>query len=326
MLKNPIEDKVNEWSRTDEEFREINHKIIYLEKRLFEDYLPCLPPAPNFFVRLKKWIESAKKDDDQRLLFQIVPEIFYVGSAEFNSLYRTTYNVEVARWLIDAINLKFNDHDAEKCLKDAAIQTWFCAATDSFIINDFFKINNIPSQYDIRPDWHTLTVLGNVSDIKEYVTKNKIERIVILEDFVGSGSQVKSRIEFICKTLPDVNVLFVALIVCPKGVDNFSALSGKYPKLTIKFIIKLGEPLFIGETVVVGEAMLFTKTREMVTRLYPITTDGQTDPTKKPYYPLGYKKTGALIVLCTNTPDNTLPVIHWESKTWYPLFKRITRV
>jgi hypothetical protein len=326
MLKNPLENKTNEWARTDEEFREINLRINHLAKRLFLDYLPCLPPAPDFFVRLKKWIENVKQDNDQKLLFQIVPEIFFVGPAEFNSLYRTAYNVEVSKWLIDAIDLKFNDADAEKKLEDAAIYTWFCAATDSFIINDFFKINSIPSQYNIRPDWHTLTVLGDVSGIKNYVTVNKIERIVILEDFVGSGSQIKDRIEFICDTLPDVNILFVALIICPKGVDNFSKLSTKYPKLTIKYIIKLDESLFIAEDVVTGETELFTNTREMVARLYPITTDGKTSPRVKPYYPLGYKKTGALIVLCTNTPDNTLPVIHWESRTWYPLFKRITRV
>ncbi|WP_285009496.1 phosphoribosyltransferase-like protein [Pedobacter faecalis] len=58
---------------------------------------------------------------------------------------------------------------------------------------------------------------------------------------------------------------------------------------------------------------------------YMTVTNG-IEPGPKPYYPLGYKQTGGLVVLNTNVPDNTLPLVHHQSPTWKPLFKRITRV
>jgi len=326
MLKNSVEEKVNNWSKKDETFRELNHKIIHLEKRLYYDYMPCQPPEPQFFYRLKKWLENSTSEDDQKLLFQLIPELFYIGAAEFASLYRAAYNVEVARWLIDVLGIKFTDANISKVLSDAAEETWFCAATDSFRINDFFKINRIPSKYDLRPDWHSLTQLGDLTSIKTYIVAQGISRVVMLEDFVGSGSQVVSRIEYLCNNFPGIDVLIVSLITCPTGVIEFEKLIAKYPNLTIRHVVKVPESVFIPFTPKAGELAIHSETREMATRLYSKTTDGKTASTQKPYYPLGYKKTGALVVLHTNTPDNTLPLIHWQSSTWYPLFKRITRL
>ena len=124
---------------------------------------------------------------------------------------------------------------------------------------------------------------------------------------------------------PGVNVLFISLITCPKGINNLATLESKYSNLTVRHIIKLTDGLFIGEAAVIGEDVLFTDIREIVTRLYPITTNGQPIG-PKPYHPLGYKKTGALVVLCSNTPDNTLPVIHLGVTKMVLIIQRITRV
>jgi hypothetical protein len=326
MLKNPVEKKVNEWAKKDNAFREINLRIIHLAKWLYGDYLPCQPPEPQFFVRLKKWLENTANDEDQKLLFQLVPEIFFIGEKEFQSLYRTAYNVEISRWIIDQVGLNFSSPSAESDLKKAIAETWFCAATDSFKINDFFKINNVPSKYNIRPDWHALTELDQGIGIVNYVKKHSIKRIVMLEDFVGSGSQVKSRIEYLCQTLPSVSVLVISLITCPDGVISFSGLIPQYSNLSIRHILQLAGPIFVAKAAHAKEPEFHAKIREMVTRLYPITTNGNTNPGNKPYYPLGYNKTGSLVVLYSNTPDNTLPIIHWQSDTWMPLFKRITRI
>lgn len=324
-MKNPIENKIHEWSKLRAEFREINQKVIYLERRLFYNYIPTQPPNPDFFYRLKKWLENLSDEEDQKILFELIPELFFVSEKEFDSLYRTAYNIEIYRWIIDMINLKFYENDLERKINDAVLNTWFCAATDSFRINDFFKINNIPSKFNFRPDWHTLSSLGDIKKIQDYVSQKNINRIVLLDDFIGSGDQLSSTLDHICSNFPLIQVLFVSLISCPTAIINFDRIQKKHSNLTVRHVIVIDEIFFIKELPITGETILQSKIRELVNRVYTITTNGQPIG-PKPYHPLGFKKTGALIVMNINTPDNTLPAIHWESATWYPLFKRVSRL
>jgi hypothetical protein len=52
--------------------------------------------------------------------------------------------------------------------------------------------------------------------------------------------------------------------------------------------------------------------------------DNAADP--RPYTPFGCFDTGAVVVLYSNTPANTLPLIQHQSNTWVPLFPRSARV
>ncbi|ASU32516.1 hypothetical protein MuYL_0613 [Mucilaginibacter xinganensis] len=321
-----IEKRVTEWALSDSDIREVNFRIIHLEKRLFNGYVPCKYNDSDFFIRLKNWLGNITDTNDQKALFEIIPNFFYVGDEEINSLYRSAYNIEIARWLINVVPINFRDTNNEAILNQAVIDTWFCPITDSFSINDFFKINNIPSRFDLRPDWHSLTELADPGAISKYVTNNNIKRIVMLEDFVGSGSQVASRVTFACSCLPKVEILCISLITCPVGVTTLNALVNKFGNLTVKHIVEIPAEYLINKAISIDEPIIYTKIRELADRSYLTVTNGISPGPKKPYYPLGYKETGGLIILNTNVPDNSLPLIHHTSNTWAPLFKRITRV
>jgi hypothetical protein len=68
-------------------------------------------------------------------------------------------------------------------------KTWFCPITDSFKINEFVHINNINNSINYRPDWQSLVELGDTTKVANLILKNNIERIVLLEDFIATGSQ-----------------------------------------------------------------------------------------------------------------------------------------
>lgn len=325
MINDYIENKVNEWALLDPNIRDVNQRVLHLEKRLYRNYIPCKYFDPDFFIRLKQWLGNIVSSEDQKTMFEIIPHLFYVGEEEIDSLYRSAYNIEVARWLIDILHVDIESTSNETVLKTAVGETWFCPVTDSFSINDFIKVNNIPSQYDYRPDWHSLEEMGDPKLIGEYVKKNNIQRIVLLEDFVGSGSQVESKIKFATTCLPNVDILFISLITCPNGIVNLNLLQSTFTNLTVRHIVQMPPVSFIDEVFNINEIESHTKTRELVNRIYLQITDG-IPAGPKPYHPLGYKKTGGLIILNTNVPDNTLPLIHHKSETWVPLFKRITRV
>jgi hypothetical protein len=326
-----IEEKVRTWGTV--EARETNLRLNHLEKRLFNSYEICLPPAPSFWSRCKKWIENANGDIGlEQQLFESISHIFYVGRDEFTELYKRAYNGPIARWLIDKENISFTDPDASIKLRNAVEMTWFCPITDSMKINPFYHINNIPAPgADIRPDWRTLVSLGDEGEIRQYIRENNLKYIVLLEDFVGGGSQIAKAVDFVCHFRDLVEILIVPLIICPKGFVRSTPLSNR-DKIKVDPVLHLSQSSFIMEVPSNDEGPHLTMLRDLSDSTYlqvssnipPDSVDPKGNPLK-PYHPLGWDRTGGLVVMFTNTPDNTLPLFHWKSDTWYPIFPRHSR-
>jgi hypothetical protein len=113
--------------------------------------------------------------------------------------------------------------------------------------------------------------------------------------------------------------------MCPKARDNFNQMN--FPNhVIIDPVLQLEEHHFIS----INPAKNvddFNQFKQLAEKTYLKVTNG-IDPNDhvKPYHPLGFGKTGGLLILGTNTPDNTLPLVHWKSATWKPLFPRHSRV
>ncbi|MCY4047788.1 MAG: hypothetical protein OXF42_06785 [Candidatus Dadabacteria bacterium] len=326
-MSNFIDDKIGTWEDS-EKAMEIYLMLDYLEKRLFRTYEVSLPPNPDFWTRCRQWIANANnKKQLEEKLFKSITHIFYVGPEEFNELYRSAYNDPIAKWLIDNENIAFTDPCAGEKLKESVKKTWFCPISDSMAINKFYHINNIPSCVsDVRPELRALTQFGDESKILDYIDKNKIDYIVLLEDFVGSGSQMSNsiqRISFLVKKV-NVKILVVPLIICPKGHNLCKSLS---KRLDIEFspVLPLGDEVFIPKIFPNDAEPHIKDLSDMAHDTYQQVSNNIPPGARKPYGPLGYKNTGGLIVMFTNTPDNTLPMFHWTSQTWDPIFPRHSR-
>jgi hypothetical protein len=327
-MSDPIEQKVNLWDQTgDNNFRQLNLQINHLNDRLYHDYEPTLGPSASFVSRLATWLDNLHTEDDQKILFELVPNIFYVGREEFNVLYREAYNIRFARWLIDDLKIDITDPNANTLLKKGVENTWFCPLTDSLRINQFYHVNNIPAKYDFRPDWRSLVKFGDPTKIRSYIHDHAIERIVLLEDFIGNGGQVSKAVNFAVQQFPEIPILIVPLIICPNGVENARDLLSKHKNVSISPVIALPQSSFVNENTMLGEPELHNKLRELAERSYlKVSNSSTVDDNIDPYGPYGWRKTGGLVVMYTNTPNNTLPLIHHLSGTWNPLFKRHKRV
>ena len=325
-----IENKIIEWS--DISARETNLRLDYLEKKLFSGYEISLPPNPNFWTRITGWINNAKGDKDLEIeLFNCLNSIFFVGESEFLELYRQAYNGPIARWLIDKEQITFSDTDAHQKLINAAGKTWFCPISDSLRINQFYHVNNVHGGADIRADWRTLVTLGDENSIRKYITDNNFQYVVLLEDFVGGGSQMWTAVQFAAKFSDIASILVVPLIICPLGANNLRAPCAQ---IGVEFspVLLLSEDAFISEDSKPDEIDSISKLRSLAYSTFHDVTNGQLSGERdsggvleKPYYPLGWNKTGGLIVMHTNTPDNTLPMFHWSSGSWNPIFPRHSR-
>jgi hypothetical protein len=326
-----IEDKVRLWGTA--EARETNLRLNHLAKKLFNSYEVCLPPKPNFWSRCKGWIENANGDLElEQQLFESINNIFYVGREEFNELYKRAYNGSVARWLIDEEEISFSDLSAAEKLTAAVKKTWFCPITDSMKINSFYHINDIHNPgADLRPDWRTLTRMGDEAEIRQYIKTNEFEYIVLLEDFVGGGSQIEDAVKFVLKFKDLVSILIVPLIICPKGFGRCKSLSAR-ENIKIDPVLSLPQSNFVTLSAASDENPDFTMLRNLSSSTYmrvsnqvlPDSYDSEGKPIK-PYHPLGWDRTGGLVVMFTNTPDNTMPFYHFKSEMWSPIFPRHSR-
>jgi hypothetical protein len=146
-----------------------------------------------------------------------------------------------------------------------------------------------------------------------------------LEDFVGSGSQVEGVVDFVLNQGLDLDILLVPLINCPIGHKRFADLETKYDRLTYQAVLKPSVNCFVTQIKTDGEPEDFDQLRELIERCYLQVSDGTPPGIEKPYSPFGYRETGGLIVMFSNTPDNTIPTIHWKSNTWNPIFPRHSR-
>lgn len=331
-MNNQVEKWVNEWAIAtgDNTFRDINAQINFFSNELFHDYQPTQSLATSFKSRLENWLSNLSNDDDRKSLFKILPHIFYVGNKEFNNLFRVAYNEIIAKWLIDINNINFdNIGEAKTRLDDSLRECWICPITDSFNINSFFNINNIPSTRwnEWRPLWYRANSNNDYwRGFLNHINQYNIRKLVLLEDFVGSGSQVSTAVNFVLSQGLDLDVLLVPLINCPTGHQRFTDLEIQYDRLTYGAALKPSGNCFVTRVKVTGEPEDFDHFRDLIQRCYLQVSNGIPESgLHKPYSPYGYRDTGGLIVMYSNTPDNTIPSIHWNSDTWNPIFPRHSR-
>ena len=94
-------------------------------------------------------------------------------------------------------------------------------------------------------------------------------------------------------------------------------------------VLELPKPAFFTATDSSFPAAETDALRDLINSSYHAVSGGVTNG--KPYDMYGYPKgkpTGGLVVMYTNTPDNTLPLIHWRphNGAWQPVFPRHSRI
>lgn len=324
---------INEWAieENDNSFRVIEAQTRFLSKVLYHDHQPSMDKTLSFQTRLESWLQNVNDRDDRKTLVRLIPHLFYIGQKEINNLYRVAYNEIIARWLLDVdlISLE-NLNEAKDALQKGVRSCWFCPITDSLDINSFFHLNNIPNNgwNEWRPQWYTIDRPNNHNWIshENYISQHGIKKLVLLEDFVGSGSQVQGVVEFILSKNIDLDILLLPLINCPKGVENFLNLKRKHARLSYGAVLEPPESGFLSRLENFDEHADYNLFRNLAIRVYSLVSGGKPESGHiKPYSPFGYRDTGGLIVKYSNTPDNSLPLIHWSTSTWDPLFPRHSR-
>jgi hypothetical protein len=343
-MPHTVSARVRKWAR---ELREpdkgelpnyvaIHAFIDYLSRSLYSQYVPTTGAEyPDFAARLRDWLDSASDEADQKVLLQTVPMIFFVGREEMESLYRSAYNASIARWLLKELQVPLHDRNAQAKIRTAARETFFWAITDSLDIGQFYRINHI--RESVRPQLKAyLDIAGRNNwkqkgqEISDYMDHHSpsFKRLVLLEDFVGTGRQSSDYIEFAASLPSKCPVLFCSLMTCAHGANRAHALMARHHNLTCDAVLELPENVFLWRYARPDEHHLFVDLRDLVVKLHPLVEGSSPADLDGPFgFNVEGDERGALVVLYTNCPDNTLPIIHHDSDgPWHALFPRNPRL
>ena len=315
---------LQEWALRDSGTADLSvdpNAIQYLARTLFEDYEPS--QFVPFDERLDRWLHNVTDDHDQQTLFHLLAYLFFLGRSEFESLCRAAYNGPVHRWLVELLKIDIADPTAANRLDTAVGETWFCPITDSLRINSFLKVNKLTGKSH-RPDWRSLTAFGDPRKILQYTAANRIRRVVLLEDFVGTGTQMRSAVEFAAALSNNLAILTLPLVSCPDADDVGHRLEATHPNVSYTSVITIGPELLIKADAQPGEPAVFSRVRDLISRVKTRLNNPARDPESQRYH--GYKGTGAVFATHSNCPDNSLPIISDKTANWDPLFPRIERM
>jgi hypothetical protein len=309
-------------------------------------YLPAENPIFNssYIERLAAWIGNVTDEADQKLLLKYAARISFFSHDDFAALYRTAMDREISRWVASQITARLEPlgwqsfHELIK--REIQLHTWFCPVTDSMDINEFHKVNHLQG-VGHRPGFAAQEMIANnklqpnpqlagawirymanpSSDQNDPKCRRApLKRLVLLEDIVGSASQCLDAIRWAVAKLGKP-VLFVPLILCPTGVQALrdeEALSRGM--LTVRPVIELRRSDLLGPERNGESGWPITIEMEKLAARCAGRASVNMDT-------FGYRNTGCSLTTFSNTPDNTLPIVHHkpDNGAWEPLFPRISR-
>ena len=318
-------------------FNELHQKLAFFKSSHYDQYIPTLGSEfPDFEQRLYDWLMNLPDDEDRRILLELAPRIAFFTREDFTKLHQAAFRGPISQWIVDELDLPFSHPTlTEEINRELEDHTWFTAITDSMHISEFHHANRLGG-IDHRPDWRSLSEFGDPARIRQYMNNRKdatgapkpIHRIVILEDFVGSGSQMQAghgSVEFAARNFADIPILLVPLITCPEGARLAKVLAGIHTKLTFSPVLEITQAELINPKSNFTTGSFEDAVRRTCVSVHSkVVGNGAAAP--RPYSEWGFGQTGALIVLYSNTPANTLPIIQHESDTWGALFPRSARI
>ena len=339
-----LDDFVNAWTRSgrnpigspensDESFEALLEQIEFLSEKAFSRYVPALfsRHSPVFKDRLLKWLQNeCLTEDDKVAMFQFVLRLAYFSFDDFLSLYDAAFVGAITRWVWDRAGLHLDGADYKnELIKQRNRHTWYASVTDSMVISEFYHVNSITG-VKFRPNFLVLKEFALADGIRRFMDDAQLSRLVLLEDFVGTGDQASGVVRWALENLA-VPILFCPMVICPDGDNKFRRLEQEFPgQLKYEPVMLLGDTAFASRSGGTSDPIM-THIKELADRIHHHIAGGCLGG-GPPYSSHGYRltgntATGATVVMFSNTPDNSLPLIHFHSplSKWSPLFPRVSR-
>lgn len=322
------------------DWKAILDHLAYLERVKFQPFIPTLyssrHPA-SFMDRLHVWINNPGLDEeDKRDLFRFAHQIAFFSFDDFVSLFRSAFAGPVTRWCMDKAGIQITSPDWIRTMEAERHQfTWYCPITDSLLISVFHHVNGIEGK-DRKPSFRDLAEFGDGDLVRKHIAEKGYKRIVLLEDFVGTGTQSLKAVKWALRNV-DVPILFCPILVASEALSRYTGLSDRIARKQLDAqqcsdfswepVFTLSSDCFIHD---VGRESdeLSKRIHGLAGKIHEkLATNGQEFARGA----LGFwnensPQKGANVVMFSNSPNNSLPLIwHDAEGHWKSLFPRVAR-
>ncbi len=294
----------------------------------------------DFFGKFWGWLSQFETDDERRLAFKIASRITFITEDQIRHLQEVSFQEKLQFRLLDEIvqerNLSpFSYIAAKKYFPEKLHQCLIVPLTDSARYNQFMHVNNLENHSNLGLRSVDVLVHPDIRSTPDAVKKLNLRYqdkriLVVLEDFCGSGKTFTSDLARIANLYKGFEKIFFCPYIiterAEKSIDRFARLYIPHVQVEILYGMRVSNRL----SVFSRSSDLFSYDKQQSIRNLCVKyhrkyfSDHKFIGTPRTY-PFGYRNGQLLIVMQSNCPNHTLPIIWAHDKGWQPLFRRVQR-
>lgn len=275
-----------------------------------------------------KWLSNFEDGKEKIYAMFLLSKFMYFDNDTIRELMIRIYEDLYKRPIIYAIREQNGGTKdpkiIESAFKEALSRTRFLSIgnpseSSAHLLYFFRQENCLSRELFISP--HELFMHSkDGDDIIAELRIDGIERIVLLDDFCGSGNQATTFhdqfVKYLKEKAPHIQISYFALFAIKDGLRIVRDLL--FDQAEAVFVLDESYKCFSDKSrfFIDEDADLKDPCREMCEKYGKQISSN----------PLGYKNCQMLIGFHHNTPNNTLPIFWQEKYGWNPIFKRFVKI
>lgn len=263
--------------------------------------------------KIRVWLNQFKKNRDQRLMLNILKNIRFYSGEVIQVKLKEAHSIVKREIVEKGLAFKIQEERKKRIRGDILI-SYFGSPGKSGVrfANRYASLNSIIPE----------NVIDNNRIFEELKTRQDINALLFIDDFVGTGQQACEYIRDIYERYHEIfeerTLIIVYIIICG-FINVINQVEELISKLNFNIKFQILDVLDDKDRCFNLESIVFENNED---KEYARDIAFVKGKELEKDIPLGYGNCQALVVFEDNCPNDSLPILWSQSSKWRPLFKR----